>query len=197
MLSEIEKLKEKFETEIWTYIDGSMAEGRKKFWDSKLNEHHDLQMILKETQVLLDNYDAIQKIDISEDNYEDFLDKAVSSKKASSLQTYLPSFRFKPWSNTDFYKLSFGLILIVVAVIVSLLSNKPNPINKISDHLLAWDDSSITEGISKVQDQIVNRDQQYKNYILYKISKDKWQRDISTIQKRITKMKNEVDLSSL
>jgi len=189
MQYEFEKLKEKFETEIWLYLEGSISKERKKFWDEKLIEFPELKEELESTWKTLNIYNEFAEDDMLDSKFETMVKKSTAKKKS------MFSNFFKGDDKT--LKLVFGGTLAAASIVILLLSNKPNPVKNISGDLLDWNSDKINSQINDIGNSLLfMKNKEAKQYFQNKLASDKWTRDVYNINRSIQKMKNEMKESS-
>lgn len=91
-------------------------------------------------------------------------------------------------------KMAFVTSLTIMAIVILLLSQKPNPVKEISNELFDWDDKTTTMQIQSISNTIFLVDNEnLRNYIIYKLSQDKWNRDIYNIKNQIQNLDKETN----
>ena len=189
MQYEFEKLKEEFETEIWLYLEGSISEERKTFWEERFVEFPELKDEFDLTLKTLNLYNDLTEDDVLDSKFETMVEKSTGKKE--SLFANL----FKGDDRT--LKLVFGGTLAAASLVILLLSNKPNPVKNISGDLLDWNSEKINTQISDIGKSLLfMKDKEARQYFQNKLASDKWTRDIYNINRSIQKMKNEMKESS-
>lgn len=189
MPSEIEKLKEEFEKEIWFYIDNSLSTKRKNFWDEKLIDFPELKAEFKETAKVLDIYNEFSNEDLLDVKFETIINNAVQKKKNDFI-------KFIETENRT-VKLAFGAMLAAASIVILLLSSRPNPVKNISADLLDWNAEKLNTKIDDIGNSLMfMKNNEAKEYFQEKLANDKWTRDVYNINKSIQKIKNEMKESS-
>jgi hypothetical protein len=115
------------------------------------------------------------------------------------------SFRNIFSSNSEFAfgKIAFASVLIIMAVVISFLSNRSNPVvnvtNSINAELLEWDADFVDNQINKVGDLLkVAKDDEYRKYYKYKLSTSKnVDKNINLLNKNIESLKEELNSKNL
>jgi hypothetical protein len=199
MLSNTKHLVEQFECEVWLYLDNDLSPERMKFWNEKIIEHRELKSLLDENEKLLELYEKTPLNEFSEVRYSEIVSQAVKKKNTVSefIQKVNP---FKIEKDRIFspVKIAFGGAMAAAAIVILLLSNKPNPVKNLSNEILDWNSEGISEQISEMSTSIsLLRDENFKDFLINKRNKEKLDRDIFTISSGIEKLKEELEDKSL
>jgi len=202
MNQEQEHLYKEFEREVWLYLDNELPEERMKFWEEQMEEIPELRNYIKDYNFLAESFSKIKEIDIGKDTYNAMVDKAVSQK---SFEIRFRKFFEKLFSNDaefSFGKIAFASALIIAAVLISFLSNKPNPVvnitNSINSELLEWDADYVDNQISRVGTLLkVAGDDDYRKYYKYKQSADNVDKNLDLINTNIKTLKEELNNKEL
>ena len=200
MLSEYEKLCEDFEKEQWFFIDKSMSEDRKKYWESKFREFPELKRMLQETKKLTAEFENVGDYEIDDQKFQQtiiivtkktLLEKvrmvfhSMFSVESDSPQSLIP-------------KIAFGTVLVVLSFILIFTSEKQNPIKYIENEILLWDDQSFSESVKNVNSTLsYDKTQEYQEYFEYKFATDEWFRAFTTLQSKVNRLRKEINSMSL
>ena len=196
MQHENDFLIEEFEKEVWLYLDNNLPEKRLNYWRNHLASNPALKQWLDEIQLLLTTYDELVVDDINENSFNQMINNAVNKKTLFSRIKSL--FKTESSSGGFIPKIAFGSFLVIASLIILLLSEKPNPVNKISAELLDWDDKSTSVQINNISTALsLIENNNLKEYLLYKKTRDKWSRDIYTLEKQIKNLNSEIEEKSL
>lgn len=176
---------EEFEIEMWQYLDGTLSNKRMKFWEEKINSIFELQKMLEEKEDILEGYSKLDSTDLSDFKFEKMIDVATSKtglyEKVKSL--------FTTNENRVIPKLAFGSILIIASVVILMLSSKPNPINNITNSAFGWEDESIDNKFANISTKIsFLENEDLRKYYFYSRTKDKWDREIISIDKELNNL---------
>ncbi len=199
MLSKTKQLIEQFEREVWLYLDNDLSPERMKFWNEKIVEHKELKSLLDENRKLIKLYKNVPLSEFSEVRYSEIVSQAVKKKDTVSdfIQKINP-FKIEKGIIFSPVKIAFGGAMAAAAVVILLLSNKPNPIKNLSNEILDWNSEGISEQISEMSTSIsLIRDDNFKDFLINKRNKEKLDRDIFTISSGIEKLKEELEDKSL
>lgn len=199
MLSKTKQLIEQFEREVWLYLDNDLSPERMKFWNEKIVEHKELKSLLDENRKLIKLYKNVPLSEFSEVRYSEIVSQAVKKKDTVSdfIQKINP-FKIEKGIIFSPVKIAFGGAMAAAAVVILLLSNKPNPIKNLSNEILDWNSEGISEQISEMSTSIsLIRDENFKDFLINKRNKEKLDRDIFTISSGIEKLKEELEDKSL
>lgn len=194
MLSKTKQLIEQFEREVWLYLDNDLSPERMKFWNEKIVEHKELKSLLNENRKLIKLYKNVPLSEFSEVRYSEIVSQAVKKKNTVSdfIQKINP-FKIEKGRIFSPVKIAFGGAMAAAAVVILLLSNKPNPIKNLSNEILDWNSEGISEQISEMSTSIsLIRDENFKDFLINKRNKEKLDRDIFTISSGIEKLKEEL-----
>ena len=166
-----------FEKEIWLYLDGTISPERKEFWNDKMREIPELRSFYKETVEALALYDQHSKLELSEEELDKMLGNSVRSGIWEKLRLLIQPLFGVRGEEPNLAKLAFGAVITAAAVVVLLLSNKPNTVKTLSNELLNWDDSELATDIQSIDTKIkyIENDDA-REYILLNLHEGDWQR---------------------
>lgn len=192
MLHRDNEILKSFEREVWLYTDGELPQSRLKYWDEMINGNSSIKEYYYDLLSTLNETSLITGDDLPEDKFDAMIKKSLNGSKG-----------FLGWFGSrgkDFtmLKIAFGSALTVLAMIFLLASNKPNPINNISDELLKWNSDEIDDGIQQVDYRLRElTDDEITNYILYKLQNDEWKREMYEIGDDIKDLDEEIQKKSM
>ena len=189
-----------FEKEIWLYLDNDLPESRMKYWNYMIGSDPKLLDLLNETKQTLNIYDSNMISDVDDAKFEKMLQKATA--RTSLLDRFK---RLFPGSTpasegkeANIQKIAFGGVLVIAAMVIFMLTEKPNPVKTISNDVLDWDAESITTQLSDIQNSLsMAQNDKMREFILYKKTSDEWSRSVYTIEQRLNQLKKETDDKSL
>jgi hypothetical protein len=196
------QLCKEFEREFWLYLDGDLSEERMKFWNNKLDEVPELRNYIEEYISVSNNYETVKNIELDSHKVNAMVSKAVNQNSLMSRIEHFFSNIFTSEKEFSFGKIAFGSALIIGAIVISLISNKPNPVVNLSEtinsELLDWDADFVDDQISKVGTLLkVTKDEEYRKYIKYKLTTSSVDKNINLIDKNIKTLKEELNNKEL
>ena len=187
---------EEFEKDIWLYLDNDLPPERMNYWNNQIENKPEFRRVLAETQGFLSEYSNLTDEKLDKLKFERMIRKATKQERLFSKITSF--FRFNNESESLFPKLTFVTTLTIAAIVMLVLSQKPNPVNKISNDLLDWDDEITNTQIQNISNSIsLIENDDLKNYIIYKTSQDKWNSDINNIESQIHNLDDKIKKTSL
>jgi hypothetical protein len=198
MNPENSQLFKEFEKEVWLYLDGDLSEDRMNYWQNKLTELPELNKIIDDYRSVSESYDMVKEKDIGADTFNEMIDKTIGKKSFGTLTINFLEKLFNNNSEFAFGKIAFASALIIAAVLISLLSNKPNPVvnitNSINAELLDWDPDFVDSQINKVGTLLkVARDDDYRKYYKYKLGTTNVDKNLNLINSNIEALKKEIN----
>jgi hypothetical protein len=182
------KILEDFEIEMWQYLDNSLTGERRKYWLQLINSNMELQQMLEEAKETFEKYNEFDTVDIDKLKFNRMIDIATSKE---SLIKRVKNILF-PSENNYTPKLAFGTILIIASIVVLFISKSPNPINKITIPVFSWNDESMGSRFAGIRSEIslLENENLSKCYFFIQ-TKDEWDREIYSLNKKIDKLLNE------
>ncbi|MFZ1288704.1 MAG: hypothetical protein WAR79_01345 [Melioribacteraceae bacterium] len=191
-----------FEKEVWLYLDNQLDEERQKFWDKSIEKNHYLKNYLEEYLSISNEYKFSNHIDLDDYKFDKMIEKATEK---NSLFLKIKQFFTEIFSNEsefNFGKIAFASFLIIAAVLVSLISNRPNPVNNfsktINSELLEWNPTYFENKINKVENLLkLAKDEDYKKYSKYGLSSQNVDKNINLIGNNINELKKEINSKEL
>lgn len=201
MNQEKNQLFEKFSKESLLYMDGDLSKSRMEFWDQKLKEFPELNNILEEYKNISNRFNSHNFV-LSDEKFDFMIDKTISQKTIfAKIKTIIRNL-FS--SNIDFAfgKIAFASVLIIGAIVVTIISDRPSPVikitEKISSEILEWDADFVDSQISKVSNLIkVSEDEEYRKYYRYKKTSSNVDKNLSQINNSIEKLKAKINNKKL
>lgn len=194
MKSQDKYLLEEFEKVFWLYISEELPKKEMSFWKRKIEENTELQVFLDDLVKIPRFYDTAEIEDIDEELFDIAINNAVSKGRRFSFTNFL---RKVVYGNSEeispSYKLAFGSLLIIVAVIIFLSTNNPNPVKDISNELFSWEGESISKTLSEIDDDLyLMKNKEIKENLQQRITLDPWDNEIDLIKKQIDQLENEI-----
>ena len=202
MNQENKQLYNRFKDEVWLFLDNDLPEDQMEFWRLKLKEIPELEELISDYRSVSDYYDSVKEMDIGPDSYNRMVDKAIKKKSIfTKLKLFIANL-LRGESEFAFGKIAFASALIIAAVLISLLSNKPNPVmnisNPINSELLEWDADFVDDQISKVGTLLrVTKDDEYRKYYKYNLSPKNVDKNLNLINSNIESLKEELNNEEL
>ncbi len=187
---------EEFEKDIWLYLDNDLPTERMNYWSNQIENKPEIRRVLAETQGFLSEYSNLADEKLDKLKFERMIRKVTYKEHMFSKLTSF--FKFNNESESLFPKLAFVTTLTIAAIVMLVLSQKPNPVNKISNDLLDWDDEITNTQIQNISNSIsLIENDDLKNYIIYKTSHNKWNSDINNIKSQINNLDDKINKTSL
>lgn len=195
------QLFEEFERESWLYLDGDLPNARMEYWDQKLKEYPDLNNFLEEYKNV-SNLFVSHNVELSDDKFNLMIDKTISKKTVGSRFNSLINNLFSSNMEFVFGKIAFASLLIIGAIVISLISNNPNPVirvtENISSEILEWDAEFVDSQISKVSNLLkVTEDEEYRKYYRYKKSSSNVDKNLNLINNSIEELRAKINNKKL
>lgn len=201
MNQEKNQLFEDFNKESLLYMDGDLSKSRMEFWDQKLNEFPELNNILEEYKSISNRFNN-QNFDLSNEKFDFMIDKTISKKTVKTKIETIINNLFSSNIDYAFGKISFASLLIIGAIVVSVLSDRPSPVIKITENIsseiLEWDAEFVDSQISKVSNLLrVTEDEEYRKYYRYKKTSSNVDKNLNQINNSIEKLKDKINNKKL
>ncbi|MCP5062553.1 MAG: hypothetical protein GY936_08830 [Ignavibacteriae bacterium] len=191
------KLLLEFEKEIWLYIDKDLSEERIQFWTNAISKNIELQNLLESTNSITDLYNEVSDYNLGNEIFDKIIDKAIGKKGLLfKIKNYFLHLLDQGEEHL-FGKVAFASFLIICAIVVSLVSNKPNSVksvtNVVKSEILEWDPETVDNQIKKIETLLLlAKNDKYKKYYINKIASNQWDRNTYGIENRIEKIKNDL-----
>lgn len=202
MNQNINQLVQEFEKEVWLYLDQDLSDDRMEFWKQKIKE-------IPELNKYIDDYIAISELCIQSESdqleikkFNSMIDVAINTDSfLNKTQRYFSNL-FSNDPEFVFGKIAFASVLIIAAVVISIVSNRPNPVvimtNTINEELLDWDADFVDDQISKVGNLLkLTKDDEYRKYYRYKLTTTNVDKNINHINSNIKLLKEEINNKEL
>ena len=197
------KLCKEFEREMWLFIDHSLEEERKKFWQDHLVSCSDCSLLLKISSETIEQYNRVPLDDVSDSSYKNII-YTITADMGRNEHLVMPIKRNRTlFEIFGFYKLTLGGALVAAAIIflfVTFINDPkiPEIKTKLPNQILAWNDKQTADRLEKVGDQIYSlKTDEWDIYFIRKNKIEKWKKALSSIQKQIRKMQKEVYAASM
>ena len=194
-----------FETDIWLFIEGTISEKEKTFWQEHLSSCFKCSNELNSVKELLSLYESLPEENLPDNSFNKMIKIASSGENNILEETLHPSFK-KTRSLSEmfgFYKLAFGGTILAAAIILIFITFFSDPkipqIEKqIPRQLLAWDFPRFSDQLTSAENQILSlKTDEWDIYIIRKNNKEDWNNALRTIQNQIRRMKKEAASASM
>lgn len=197
-----DQLYKDFEKEVWLYLDNQLDEKRKLFWDNKIEKYPILKLYIDEYSAISNEYKSKNLIDIDDRRFNLMIENAVEKKSfIEKIKDFIIN-NFNTETKIGFGKIAFTSFLIIASIIISVISNKPNPINKfnkaINSELLEWNPKYFEKQINKVETMLkLTKDDDYKKYSKYGLTSENVDKNLNYIGSNIDELKKEINSKEL
>ncbi len=197
MNQEEKQLFQKFEKEVWLFLDGDLSESRINFWRQKIEEYPNLKKYIDEYKSITELYTEKINVDIPDHKFDKIINETIDQNLYfENIKLYFKNL-FSNDSEFVFGKIAFASALIIAAVFISVIFNKNNPItnvtNTINQEVLDWDADFVDDQISKVGTLLkLTKDEEYRKYYKYKLTPNNVDKNINLINRNIETLKEEV-----
>lgn len=161
--------------EMWLYIDRSLPDSKMEFWRSHLRHCNICKELMGQSVELVSGVSENALVIMDDVLFEKMISKAISKRKQNPLT---PFFNVKKEKFISVSKIVFASVLVIAAVLVSLLSDKNNPVKSVGKELLDWEGSSVLSEIDRITDKI------------NMISQSEWNRQLLIIDQKIESIEN-------
>ncbi len=201
MKQEKNQLLNEFEKEIWLYLDNALSSERIKYWDEKLNEIPELNKFMQDYQIISDKYNS-NEFHLSDEKFNIVIDNAIKGNFIKSkILNYFENL-LSTKSEFTFGKIAFASLLVIGAIIISIISNKPSPVinivGTINSELLDWDAELVDTQISKISKLLkVAQDDDYRKFYKYNITSNNLDKKLNLINTNIENLKKELNRINL
>ena len=190
-----------FKKEIWLYLDKDLPSERLLYWDEKIQTNDLLKNYLADYLEIEKNYNPIA-IKLDKNKYNLMVEKAVKK------QTIIQKAKEFMMTVVDiehefvFGKIAFASFLILATIIISLVSDRPNSVSKITEtvnsEILEWDATYLENQFDKVENLLkLAKDDSYKKYFKYGTTTSKVDKNISFIGQNINELKKDIQSKNL
>jgi hypothetical protein len=197
------KLCEAFESEMWLFLDHSLEEERKIFWQNHLVTCSDCSSLLKISSETIEQYNRVPLNDMQDKSFIKTIKRVTAEVNEKGYKIESLKRNRSLFEIFGFYKLTFGGALVAAAIIFLFITFINDPkipeIKKVfPKQILAWNDNQTDDRLQKVGDQIYSlKTDEWDIYLVRKNKKENWNEALSSIQKQIRKMQKEVTSASM
>lgn len=201
MNQEKKQLFEEFSKESLLYLDGDLPKDRIEFWKNKLLDVPELNKFLEDYRDVANIYNK-QNVELSDDKFDLMIDNAIKRKSMSSRFANFISNLFSTNMEFAFGKIAFTTVLIIGAIVVTIISDKPSPVIKvtenISSEILDWDADFVDSQINKVGNLLkISGDEEYRKYYRYKKASSNVDKNLNLITNSIEELKTKINNKKL
>ena len=201
MNQEKKQLFEEFRKEYLLYLDGDLPKERMDFWSEKLIEIPELNIFLEDYFDVANSFNQ-QNIEFKDDKFDLMIDNAIRKNSLSSRIANFTSNLFSANMEFAFGKIAFTTVLIIGAIVISIISDKPSPVIKVTENfsseILDWDADFVDSQISKVSNLLrVSGDEEYRKYYRYKETSSNVDKNLNLITKSIEELKTKINNNKL
>ncbi len=197
------KLCKEFESEMWLFLDHSLEEERKKFWQNHLAYCSDCSSLLKISSEIIEQYNRIPLDDLSDSSYKNIINTITSNVGGNEHLVKPIQINRTLFEIFGFYKLTFGGAFVAAAItflFITFINDPKIPEIKteLPKQILDWNDKQTADRLEKISNQIYSlKTDEWDIYFIRKNKKENWNRALSSIQKQIRKMQKEVASASM
>ena len=179
-----------FEIEMWSYLDKTLEDKRMRFWETEIQSNPELQEMLQNQKDIIKIFNEDDTYELSDKRFQEMIEKATS--KTNFLEKLKSIFRID--GNNFVPKLAFGMVLLIASISVLIISNNPNPINKLTDVALNWDEDSIDKRFANISSNISYlENDDLRRYYIYSRSKNEWDQEVLSITKKLDNLIKETN----
>ena len=201
MNQEKNQLFKEFTNEMWLYLDGDLSDSKMQFWEDKIQENQELKKYIEEYEDISKIYGS-KILNLDADKFNSMVDKAIGKKWNYWSVKNIISNLFSTEMEFAFGKIAFASVLIIGAVVVSLISNRPNPVvtltENISSEILEWDADYVDTHINRLGNLLkVASDDDYRKYYKYKLNSTNVDKNIIQINATLEDLKKDINNKNL
>lgn len=146
-----------FENEIWHFAEQNLPKERIEFWNHHIQNCPKCSLLLKDEFALLETCKEKLSEDVLDSKFEMMINRAVMPDRKFSFG------RLRKRREELSIRTKVGLIsgLAVVAIVISLITPRQNPVKAVSNELLDWEGTKISSQIEDIEDkiEIINNDE--------------------------------------
>jgi len=202
MNQELQQLIKEFEKEVWLFLDNDLPDARIEFWNQKLEVFPELNKYIEDYLLLSDLYDGSKDVRLESQKFNTMIEVALSTDKFWNKAINYFANLLSNETEFVFGKIAFASVLIIAAILISIVSNQPNPVvnmtNTINEELLDWDADFVDDQITKVGNLLkLTKDDDYRKYYKYKSTTTNVDKNINLINSNIEVLKEEINNKEL
>ncbi|HOI29164.1 MAG TPA: hypothetical protein PLZ15_05320 [Melioribacteraceae bacterium] len=173
-----------FEHDIWLYIDRTLGDEKMEFWRRHLNQCNHCREILSSTEGLISTASEKLVFDIDDSSFDRMIGKSIKSNR---YKIFPRLFGKRGRQLITVGKVVFASVLVVAAILISLMSDKPNSIKTVSRELLDWEGAEIRTELNDIGSRI--------ELIKYD-NLEGWNREVNGINSRLNNLETNSDPES-
>lgn len=197
MRQEKEHLLNQFKEEYLLFLDNDLPKNRLLFWEEKIREYPELLELIDEYEYVQEKVNELNSVYLSDRSYNKIVDNVISTDSFGSKFNRFIMSLLSADGEFVFGKIAFATLLIIGAVVISIISNKPNPVvnlsETINDEILEWDAGFVDEQISKMGSLLkITKDDEYRKYYKYNMPANSVDKNINLINNNIDELKKEL-----
>ncbi|MDP3582886.1 MAG: hypothetical protein Q8S39_13215 [Ignavibacteria bacterium] len=166
-----------FENEIWLFTEQSLPHERIEFWNQHIQNCSKCSLYLKNELALLETCKEELSEDVLDSKFDMMINRAVKPSRIYSIK--------QVWIKREAFsiKTKFAMIsgLAVVAIVISLITPRQNPVKSVSNELLDWEGAKINSQIDNVKERIEI------------INNDEWSNQLKNIDERLQLLESQAD----
>jgi hypothetical protein len=202
MKQEKEQLLNQFEEEYLLFIDKDLPDERMLFWEQKIKEYPELLRYLEDYEYVFEIFNEAKKIHLDNHTCNEIVDKVIIEKSLlSNIKNFISSF-LSADGQFVFGKIAFATLLIIGAIVISIISNRPNPVISLSEtinaEVLEWDAGFVDKQISKMGSLLkITKDDEYRKYYKYNLPANDVDKNLNLINSNIDELKKELENKNL
>ena len=110
------KLCKEFESEMWLFIDHSLEQERKKFWQNHLVSCSDCSSLLKTSTETIEQYNQVPLDGFSDDSFERIINTITADNERTEHHVMPIKGNRSLFEIFGFYKLTFGGAVLAAAL---------------------------------------------------------------------------------
>lgn len=140
-----------FELEMWLYIDKALNDERMEFWRTHLRQCTACKEKISQAEELVFSASENLLFEMDDNRFDEMISVAIRKKRKNYMSGL---FERKKKKIISVGKIVFASSLVVVAVLISLLSDKPNSVKSVGKEILEWEGGSIKAEIENISNKI-------------------------------------------
>ena len=142
-----------FEAKVLLYSDNDLSIERKEFWKEHLENCTRCSNRLNEMDHLSKHSQEVLIEDILDAKFDRMIEAAVNQKRSKLFNLFFPQQNEKRKIALAL-KVSVVSVLTVMAIVISLITNRPNSVKSISNDLLDWEGTKVNMQINDIKAKI-------------------------------------------
>ena len=169
-----------FEREVYLYLGNDLSAERKEHWKQHVANCKICSSLISEIEIVLDQAREELVENLPDAKFKTMIENAVQKKRFKIVEWFFPQGTVKE-------KFAFSLklavvgILATIAVIISLTTNQPNTVKRISNELLDWEGKKVITQINEIKNTI------------NLIHEDEWDKRIMILDNKMQSLEKNAD----